>query len=74
MIKHKIALEGMEFFAYHGLYELERKEGNQFRVDIEIETDFTKGALSDEISGTLNYEDIKDTRVRCSTNTIFDLA
>ena len=53
-----IELKGAEFFAYHGLYELERKEGNQFRVDIEIETDFTKGALSDEISGTLNYEDI----------------
>lgn len=58
MIKHKIALEGMEFFAFHGLYEAERKEGNQFRVDIELETDFTKGALSDDISGTLNYEDI----------------
>jgi len=58
MIKHKIALEGMEFFAYHGLHEIERKEGNQFRVDIELETDFTKGALTDDISGTLNYEEI----------------
>jgi len=58
MIKHKIALEGMDFFAYHGYYEAERKEGNTFRVDVEIETDFTKAALSDDISGTLNYEDI----------------
>jgi len=58
MIKHKIALEGMEFFAYHGLYEEERKNGNNFRVDVEIETDFTKGVLSDDISGTFNYEEI----------------
>jgi dihydroneopterin aldolase len=58
MIKHKVALEGMEFYAYHGFYEEERKEGNNFLVHVELETDFTKAALSDDISGTFNYEEI----------------
>ncbi len=58
MIKHKIALQGMEFFAHHGLHPQELEQGNHFLVDIEIETDFTKAAHSDDISGTFDYEQI----------------
>ena len=52
----KIALEGLEFHAYHGVYPHERDSGNWFEVDVIVETDFTKGALQDEIAGTVNYE------------------
>jgi 7,8-dihydroneopterin aldolase/epimerase/oxygenase len=52
----KVALEGLEFHAYHGVYPHERNSGNWFEVDIAVETDFTKGAATDEISGTVNYE------------------
>jgi dihydroneopterin aldolase len=52
----KIALEGLEFHAYHGVYPHERDSGNWFEVDIAVETDFTKGAQKDELSGTVNYE------------------
>ncbi len=58
MIKHKIVLQGMEFFSFHGYYEQERKEGNNFKVDIELETDFTKAVLTDELTGTFNYEEV----------------
>ena len=60
MIKHKISLQGMEFFAYHGLHAEESTQGNTFLVDVEVETDFTKAAISDEISGTFDYEQIYD--------------
>jgi 7,8-dihydroneopterin aldolase/epimerase/oxygenase len=52
----KVALEGLEFHAYHGVYPHERNSGNWFEVDISVETDFTQGANTDEISGTVNYE------------------
>jgi 7,8-dihydroneopterin aldolase/epimerase/oxygenase len=52
----KISLEGLEFHAYHGVYPHERDSGNWFEVDITVETDFTSGAVSDEISGTVDYE------------------
>lgn len=52
----KISLEGLEFHAYHGVYPHERDSGNWFEVDIEVETDFTEGALTDELTGTVNYE------------------
>src|SRR5688572_20575505 len=52
----KIILEGLEFHAYHGVYPHERDSGNWFEVDIAVETDFSKAAESDEISGTVDYE------------------
>ena len=52
----KIALEGLEFHAYHGVYPHERDSGNWFEVDVSVEADFTEGAANDELSGTVNYE------------------
>ena len=52
----KVALEGLEFHAFHGVYPHERDSGNWFEVDISVETDFTEGASHDELAGTVNYE------------------
>jgi dihydroneopterin aldolase len=52
----RVALEGLEFHAFHGVYSHERDSGNWFEVDISVETDFTEGAINDELSGTVNYE------------------
>ncbi|MEJ7647132.1 MAG: dihydroneopterin aldolase [Chryseolinea sp.] len=51
-----VALEGLEFHAFHGLYPHERESGNWFEVDISVETDFTAAAATDDLSGTVNYE------------------
>lgn len=55
-MKGKIALEGLEFHAFHGVYPHERESGNYFTVDIAVEADITKGASLDELGGTVNYE------------------
>jgi 7,8-dihydroneopterin aldolase/epimerase/oxygenase len=52
----QIILEGLEFHAYHGVYPHERDSGNWFEVDIAVDTDFTEGAKTDELAGTVNYE------------------
>lgn len=52
----RIALEGLEFHAFHGVYPHERESGNWFEVDISVETDFTLAAEQDELAGTVNYE------------------
>jgi dihydroneopterin aldolase len=33
-----IGLEGMEFYAYHGVYEEERKIGGKYIVDVLVHT------------------------------------
>jgi len=53
-----VSLEGLEFHAYHGVYPHERSSGNKFEVDILVETHFDDSAFRDELSGTLNYEDL----------------
>lgn len=57
-LKGKVVLEGLEFHAYHGIYPDERSSGNKFEVDIVVDTFFDESAFHDELSGTINYEDI----------------
>lgn len=54
----KVILEGLEFHAYHGIYPHERSSGNKFEVDIEVETQFSASAFHDDLSGTVDYEDL----------------
>jgi dihydroneopterin aldolase len=55
-MKGRIALEGLEFHAFHGVYPHERESGNWFEIDIAVEADFTVGAAEDDLRGTVNYE------------------
>ena len=54
----KVILEGLEFHAYHGVYPHERSSGNKFEVDVIVETEFGNAAFQDDLSGTINYEDV----------------
>ncbi len=51
-----IALEGLEFFSYHGFYDEEQKIGNKYSVDIIVTADFSEAARRDRLSATVNYE------------------
>lgn len=51
-----VSLEGVEFYAFHGVYEEERQIGNRFSIDIRIETEIEKAGLSDELGDTVDYE------------------
>lgn len=53
-----IALEGLEFFAYHGVYAEEQKIGNRYQIDIQISTDFSAAADTDNLKDTVNYGDL----------------
>lgn len=51
----QITLEGMEFFAHHGVSDEEQKTGNRYSVDICMETDLRVPGLSDDLSDTVDY-------------------
>jgi dihydroneopterin aldolase len=53
-----IGLEGMEFYAYHGVYEEERKIGGKYIVDVLVHTNAKDAELHDDLNGTVNYEQI----------------
>lgn len=53
-----VSLEGVEFFAFHGVYEEERRIGNRFSIDIAVDTDVSSAGISDELKDTVDYEKI----------------
>ena len=50
----------MIFHAYHGVFEEENIIGGKFRVDIEVETDFTGAMNNDDLEGTIDYSKVYD--------------
>ncbi len=52
----QIALEGLEFFAFHGYYDEEQKIGNKYGVDLYITTNLLAAGESDKLHETVNYE------------------
>ena len=52
----QIALEGLEFFAFHGYYDEEQKIGNKYGIDLYLHTDLRRAAESDNLHQTVNYE------------------
>lgn len=53
-----IAIEGMEFFAYHGCFEEEQIIGGRFIVDIFFEAGTRGAEEQDALSGTVNYQKV----------------
>ncbi len=54
----KISVEGMKFYAYHGVYEEENLIGNNYVIDVHIHFDIEEAADSDDVSNTINYETV----------------
>jgi dihydroneopterin aldolase len=55
---HRIALEGLDFFAYHGVLPEEQRIGNRYKIDIAIETDFSLAAQHDSLENTIDYSQL----------------
>lgn len=51
-----IHLEKMEFYAYHGHFREEQIVGNRFLVDLWIDTDMSKPAVTDNLKDAVNYQ------------------
>ena len=56
----QIVLTGIHGFGYHGLFEHERKDGQDFFVDLTLSVDLTAASQSDAIEDTVNYAEITD--------------
>lgn len=52
---HKVLIENAIFHAYHGVFEEETIVGGKFELNIELQTDFSHSAKTDELSGTIDY-------------------
>ena len=55
-----IRLHNAVFYAYHGVLSDEQNLGGKFQVDVELHCDLSKGASSDHLSETVDYERVYD--------------
>lgn len=53
-----IEIENMEFYAFHGCYELEKQVGNRFLVSVGLEADLSEAVASDDVHLTINYLEV----------------
>lgn len=57
-MKQYITLKNVRFHAFHGVAPQERQVGNEYIIDLKIETDFTAALEKDELDGTISYADV----------------
>ena len=53
-----ISLQGLRFYAFHGVMPQERKVGGEFVVDVKVGYPLEKAVESDEVGDTLNYAEL----------------
>ena len=51
----EILLEGMRFYAYHGVNPEERALGQRFTVDVALAVDLRRAGQSDDLGDTVSY-------------------
>lgn len=54
----KMRITGIEGLGYHGLFEVERQNGQPFIVDVELKLDLEKAGKSDNLSDSIDYNDV----------------
>lgn len=54
-MKHKIEVNGIKLYAFHGCLEEEARIGGHYVVDVTIITDFSEAANTDDLSKTVDY-------------------
>lgn len=53
-----VRLQGMQFYAYHGVDPEERTLGQRFEVDVELHFDLGAAGRDDDLARTVNYREV----------------
>lgn len=69
----KIIIRGLKIKAYHGVNPEEKRDGQNFILDITAELDAKKARLSDNIEHTVSYAKIIKTAIAVFTAESYDL-
>lgn len=68
-----IELLGIELYGLHGVLEHERREGQRFLVDLELDVADVRAASTDRIEDAVDYRDVVATVVEVSDTTAYHL-
>lgn len=69
----RIAVKGIRAHAFHGVYDVERENGQEFGLDIVFEIDGGRAAATDDVAHTLSYGEVARTARRILAGEPVDL-
>jgi dihydroneopterin aldolase len=53
--RDRIALRGLRVRGHHGVFDHERRDGQEFVLDLVVELDLTAAGASDDLADTVDY-------------------
>jgi dihydroneopterin aldolase len=59
-VTDRIALTGLRVRGFHGVFDFERRDGQDFVVDVLLELDLAPAAASDNVGDTVHYGELAD--------------
>lgn len=69
----KIILKGMSFFAYHGVLDSEKSQGQEFVIDVEMGADTSAAAAGGDLDLTVDYSLVYNLIAGVVTDERYDL-
>jgi 7,8-dihydroneopterin aldolase/epimerase/oxygenase len=54
----RIDLKGLKVFGFHGVYDFERRQGQDFVVDVSLGLSLEPAAQSDDVADTVHYGEL----------------
>ena len=68
-----IELQGIELHGFHGVLDEERRDGQRFLVDLELDLADETAAASDSIEDAVDYRDVVETVIGVSDGRAYHL-
>ncbi|OJF13889.1 dihydroneopterin aldolase [Couchioplanes caeruleus] len=56
----RISLRGLRVRGNHGVFDFERRDGQDFVIDVELELDLAPAAASDHVDDTVHYGELAE--------------
>jgi dihydroneopterin aldolase len=59
-VADRITLTGLTVFGHHGVFENEKRDGQDFVVDVTIWLDLTRAVATDDLTETVHYGELAE--------------
>ena len=56
----EILLTGLTVFGHHGVFDFERRDGQEFTIDLKLGLPLKNAAASDDVADTVHYGELAD--------------
>lgn len=72
-VRDAITVTGLKATGFHGVFEHEKRDGQEFTIDVTLYTDIRPAAETDDLALTLNYGELAEVVIREIQSGPYDL-